>query len=70
MIVHTATLCCLQNLKKSWHPSTMRNMEKVWKAEQKHGQEQRRIAELQREIREERAKEDIQKHAEDKGVIE
>ena len=70
MIVRTEYLCCLQNLKKSWHPSTMRNMEKVWKAEQKHDQEQRRIAELQREIREEIAREDIQKHAEDKGVVE
>jgi len=48
----------------------MRNMEKVWKAEQKHDQEQRRIAELQREIREERAREDIQKHAQDKGIVE
>jgi hypothetical protein len=45
-------------------------MEKVWKAEQKHDQEQKRIAELQREIREERTREDIQKHAQDKGVIE
>ncbi|XP_066991732.1 pre-mRNA-splicing factor CWC25 homolog [Anabrus simplex] len=58
------------NLKKSWHPSTMKNMEKVWKAEQKHDQEKRRIAELQREIREEKAREDIQKFAEDKGVLE
>ncbi|PSN51285.1 hypothetical protein C0J52_05304 [Blattella germanica] len=58
------------NLKKSWHPSTMRNMEKVWKAEQKHDQEKKRIAELQREIREEKAREDIQKYAEDKGVVE
>jgi len=45
-------------------------MEKVWKAEQRHDQERRRIAELQREIREERTREDIQKHAEDKGVVE
>ncbi|XP_063236924.1 pre-mRNA-splicing factor CWC25 homolog [Bacillus rossius redtenbacheri] len=58
------------NLKKSWHPSTMRNMEKVWKAEQKNDQEKRRIAELQREIREERAREDIKKLAEDTGVVE
>ncbi|GLH03269.1 Coiled-coil domain-containing protein 49 [Gryllus bimaculatus] len=58
------------NLKKSWHPSTMRNMEKVWKAEQKHDQEKKRIAELQREIQEEKAREDMQKYAEDQGVIE
>ncbi|XP_021927759.1 pre-mRNA-splicing factor CWC25 homolog isoform X2 [Zootermopsis nevadensis] len=48
----------------------MRNMEKVWKAEQKHDQEKKRIAELQREIREEKAREDIQKYAQDKGVVE
>ncbi|PNF42796.1 hypothetical protein B7P43_G13620 [Cryptotermes secundus] len=48
----------------------MRNMEKVWKAEQKYDQEKKRIAELQREIREERAREDIQKYAEEKGVVE
>nr|CAD7593050.1 unnamed protein product [Timema genevievae] len=58
------------NLKKSWHPSTMRNMEKVWKAEQRHDQEKRRIAELQREIRAEKTREDIQKFAEDTGVVE
>ncbi|KAG8224603.1 hypothetical protein J437_LFUL009181 [Ladona fulva] len=58
------------NLKKSWHPSTMKNMEKVWKAEQKHEQEKRKIAELQREIREEREREEIRKFAEDGGVIE
>ncbi|CAG2064541.1 unnamed protein product, partial [Timema podura] len=60
----------IENLKKSWHPSTMRNMEKVWKAEQRHDQEKRRIAELQREIRAEKTREDIQKFAEDTGVVE
>ncbi|XP_046385513.1 pre-mRNA-splicing factor CWC25 homolog [Ischnura elegans] len=58
------------NLKKSWHPSTMKNMEKVWKAEQRHEQEKKKIAELQREIREEREREEIRKFAEDGGVIE
>ncbi|XP_071448045.1 pre-mRNA-splicing factor CWC25 homolog isoform X1 [Hetaerina americana] len=58
------------NLKKSWHPSTMKNMEKVWKAEQKHEQEKKKIAELQREIREEREREEIRKFAEDGGVVE
>lgn len=58
------------NLKKSWHPSTMRNMEKVWKAEQKHDQEKKRIAELQREIQQEKAREDIKKYAEETGVLE
>uniref|UniRef100_A0A8C0BBC9 CBF1-interacting co-repressor CIR N-terminal domain-containing protein n=1 Tax=Buteo japonicus TaxID=224669 RepID=A0A8C0BBC9_9AVES len=37
------------NLKKSWHPQTLRNVEKVWKAEQKHEAERKKIEELQRE---------------------
>lgn len=48
----------------------MRNMEKVWKAEQKHDQEKKRIAELQREIQQEKAREDIKKYAEETGVLE
>jgi hypothetical protein len=59
-----------QNLKKSWHPSTMRNMEKVWQAEQRHEAEQKRIAELQKELREEREREEVRKYAEDQGVVE
>ncbi|XP_034230514.1 pre-mRNA-splicing factor CWC25 homolog [Thrips palmi] len=57
------------NLKKSWHPNTMKNMERVWKAEQKDNEEKKRIAELQREIHAERDKEDMQKFAEDTGVV-
>lgn len=56
-------------MKKSWHPNTMKNMERVWKAEQKDTEEKKRIAELQREIVAERSKEDFQKFAEDMGVI-
>ncbi|XP_047116869.1 pre-mRNA-splicing factor CWC25 homolog isoform X3 [Schistocerca piceifrons] len=58
------------NLKKSWHPSTTRNIEKVWKAEQRHDEEQKRINDLRREIIAEKDKEDIKKYAEEKGVIE
>lgn len=57
------------NLKKSWHPHTMKNQERVWKAEQKDSEEKRRIAELQREINAERDKEEMQKFAEDAGVL-
>ena len=57
------------NLKKSWHPHTMKNQERVWKAEQKDTEEKKRIAELQREINAERSKEDMQKFAEDTGVV-
>jgi len=58
------------NLKKSWHPSTLRNVERVWKAEQLHEAEQKKIHELQRELKEERAREEMQQYAEQKGVVE
>ncbi|XP_005394341.1 PREDICTED: pre-mRNA-splicing factor CWC25 homolog [Chinchilla lanigera] len=57
------------NLKKSWHPQTLRNVEKVWKAEQKHEAERKKIEELQRELREERAREEMQRYAEDVGAV-
>lgn len=37
------------NSKKSWHPNTMKNQERVWKAEQAAADEKKRIIELQRE---------------------
>ncbi|KFO34908.1 pre-mRNA-splicing factor CWC25 homolog [Fukomys damarensis] len=57
------------NLKKSWHPQTLRNVEKVWKAEQRHEAERKKIEELQRELREERAREEMQRYAEDVGAV-
>lgn len=57
------------NLKKSWHPSTMKNMEKVWKAEQQNTQEKKRIAELKRDIEKERDKEDITKFGRQQGTV-
>ncbi|XP_013201235.2 pre-mRNA-splicing factor CWC25 homolog isoform X1 [Amyelois transitella] len=42
------------NSKKSWHPNTMKNQERVWKAEQAAAQEKKRIQELQKEHAEER----------------
>lgn len=44
-------------------------MEKVWKAEQKHEAERKKIEELQRELREERAREEMQRYAEDVGAV-
>ncbi|XP_012525450.1 pre-mRNA-splicing factor CWC25 homolog [Monomorium pharaonis] len=58
------------NLKKSWHPSTMKNMEKVRKAEQQNDQENKRIAELKKEIEIEKDLEDIKKYAIEQGVLE
>ncbi|XP_078280666.1 pre-mRNA-splicing factor CWC25 homolog isoform X2 [Rhinoraja longicauda] len=57
------------NLKKSWHPQTLKNVERVWKAEQKHEAEKKKIEELQRELREERAREEMQRLAEDSGAM-
>lgn len=58
-----------QNLKKSWHPSTMKNQERVWKAEQQKAEEDRKMAELQRELKEEREREVLKKTAEESGAI-
>lgn len=59
-----------QNLKKSWHPSTLKNQERVWKAEQQKAEEDRKMAELQRELKEEREREFLQRTAEESGAVE
>ncbi|CAH2231770.1 pre-mRNA-splicing factor CWC25 homolog isoform X2 [Pararge aegeria] len=51
------------NTKKAWHPSTLKNQERVWKAEQAAAAEQKRILELQRERAQERDREDLNKLA-------
>ncbi|XP_051241345.1 pre-mRNA-splicing factor CWC25 homolog [Dicentrarchus labrax] len=57
------------NLKKSWHPQTMKNIERVWKAEQKHEAERKKIEELQKELKEERTREEMTRFAEETGAI-
>ncbi|KAG0724063.1 Pre-mRNA-splicing factor CWC25 [Chionoecetes opilio] len=57
------------NLKKSWHPSTMKNQERVWKAEQQKAEEDRKMAELQRELKEEREREGLKRTAQESGAI-
>lgn len=57
------------NLKKSWHPQTMKNIERVWKAEQKYEAERKKIEELQKELKEERAREEMTRYAEESGTI-
>lgn len=47
----------------------MKNMEKVWKAEQQDNQEKKRIAELKKEIAMERDREEMKAFAMDQGVI-
>ena len=62
------TFFASQNMKKSWHPLTLQNLERVWKAEQKNEAEQKRIAELQQEIKEERSREEMKQFAVDAGL--
>lgn len=57
------------NLKKSWHPQTLKNIERVWKAEQRYEAERKKIEELQKELREERAREEITRYAQETGTI-
>ena len=40
--------------KKSWHTTTINNVERVWIAEQKAEKEGKKLAELQKQIEEER----------------
>eukprot|EP00064_Thunnus_orientalis_P019034 superscaffoldBa00004595_g19144 len=47
----------------------MKNIERVWKAEQKYEAERKKIEELQKELKEERAREEMTRYAEDSGAI-
>ena len=47
--------------KKSWHTGGMKQMEAVWKREQEHAKEQKKVAELQKQIQEEREQQDLQR---------
>lgn len=56
-------------MKKSWHPQTLKNIERVWKAEQRHEAEQKKIEELQKQLKDERAREEITRFAQDTGTL-
>jgi hypothetical protein len=47
--------------KKSWHTSNLNNQEKVWLAEQQAANEDRKLAELQEQIKVEREREEFEK---------
>ena len=55
-------------MKKSWHPQTMHNLERVWKSEEKAKAEQRKIEQLLKEKAEERMREDLMQTAVDAGI--
>lgn len=48
----------------------MKNIEKVWKAQQQDSQEKKKIAELKRDIEMERDKEGLTRYAMEQGIIE
>lgn len=56
-------------MKKSWHPQTLKNIERVWKAEQKFEAERKKIEELQKELKNERAREEITRYAQETGAV-
>lgn len=59
----------MQNLKKSWHPNTIKNQERVWRAEQADAAEKRKLAELKQEISAERDREELHRIGRTSGVL-
>lgn len=55
-------------MKKHFHPLTMENLERVWKAEEKKRVEDERIAQLQEELASERQKEQFEQQAIEAGL--
>lgn len=49
------------NLKKSWHPQTRENQEKLWLARQAKAEEERKLAILKKELEEQRQLEELQR---------
>jgi len=56
-------------LKKSWHPSTLKNIEKVWLLEQKQKDEEKRTEALRKELEEERRAEELRRLEEQSGRV-
>ena len=57
------------NLKKSWHPSTRANLEKVFLAEQEAEKEKKRLEEFQKEKNRERDAAEIRRLREAAGIL-
>ncbi|KAF5472586.1 hypothetical protein F2P56_009294 [Juglans regia] len=55
--------------KKGWHTGSLRNIENVWKAEQKHGAEQKKLDELRKQIQEERERSEFRLLQEQAGLV-
>ncbi|KAE8714459.1 BTB and TAZ domain protein 3 isoform 1 [Hibiscus syriacus] len=55
--------------KKGWHTGSLRNIENVWKAEQKHEAEQKKLEELRKQIHEERERSEFRLLQEQAGLV-
>ncbi|CAL9236862.1 unnamed protein product [Arabidopsis halleri] len=55
--------------KKGWHTGSLRNIEKVWKAEQKHEAEQKKIEELRLQIQQEKERSEFRAIKEQAGLV-
>nr|DAD24314.1 TPA_asm: hypothetical protein HUJ06_025778 [Nelumbo nucifera] len=55
--------------KKGWHTGSLRNIENVWKAEQKHEAEQKKLEELRKQIQEERERSEFRVLQEQAGLV-
>ncbi|KDP28958.1 hypothetical protein JCGZ_19521 [Jatropha curcas] len=55
--------------KKGWHTGSLRNIENVWKAEQKHDAEQKKLEELRKQIQDERERSEFRLLQEQAGLV-
>mmetsp|Transcript_217 Transcript_217/g.627 ORF Transcript_217/g.627 Transcript_217/m.627 type:complete len:408 (+) Transcript_217:164-1387(+) len=55
--------------KKPWHTATVKNVEKVWLAEQKRDEEEKRLGELKKQIDEEREIDELRRLQKDQGLV-
>ena len=55
--------------KKSWHPGSFKNIEEVWKAEQKALEIERKHAETLKKLKEEKHIEELKKLQVEAGII-
>lgn len=55
--------------KKGWHTGSLRNIENVWKAEQKRDAEEKKLEELRKQIHEERERSEFRLLQEQAGLV-